>query len=249
MKRLILFLILVTLILFVPLKGVAMGEKLTNTTKSLFQDGDFEMQVNENYKKAIAYYKAGLKKQPDSDIAYSRIASCYSKLGKYRLAEDNIQKAIALDPEQPYHYYLLGMVQRKEKKNSDAVFSLNKALEVAKATNNKKWDAINNNSTYAHLGTIYFNEIQYEKAIDCFKKAICEDTNIRVYAYYCLGLSYLRLNKTEDAKKSFLKMTEIKDELHYASYLNWSLETFGYDIEKLDGEELDRLINEAGKNK
>ena len=89
-----------------------------STAKSLFRDGDFEMQVNENYKKAISYYRAVLKKKPDSDNSYSRIAMCYFALGKYRDAEDSLKGAITLDSEQPYHYYLLGVVQRKEKKIS-----------------------------------------------------------------------------------------------------------------------------------
>lgn len=52
----------------------------------------------EMYTKAIEAYKAALKIE-QSDVPYGKIADCYSELGYYELALENINRAMELDPE------------------------------------------------------------------------------------------------------------------------------------------------------
>lgn len=52
----------------------------------------------EMYTKAIEAYKAALKIE-QSDVPYGKIADCYSELGYYELALENLTRAMELDPE------------------------------------------------------------------------------------------------------------------------------------------------------
>lgn len=55
-------------------------------------------ESEEKYMKAIEWYKECIKIEP-GDVPYYRISNCYSELGDYQLALDNIEMAAQLDPE------------------------------------------------------------------------------------------------------------------------------------------------------
>lgn len=76
----------------------------TYTTKELFQIGEMH-QFFQNYKKAIPYYKEGLKRNPEKnkDVALTRIGFCYAALGKYQIAEKYYRESLEVNPDANYN--------------------------------------------------------------------------------------------------------------------------------------------------
>ena len=63
-----------------------------------------------NYDQALDYLNQGMKANPRQDSLYVKAASLYSLLGKPDVARQNLQKALALKPDNEEANYQMGYI-------------------------------------------------------------------------------------------------------------------------------------------
>ncbi|MFM6629845.1 MAG: tetratricopeptide repeat-containing serine protease family protein, partial [Microcystis panniformis] len=154
---------------------------------------------------------------------YSNRGIIYYNQQKYKLALDDFNKAIELNPNYAEAYGNRGLLYYNQQKYELALSDYDKAIEInpnyAMAYNNRgvlyidlqkyelaladfsKAIEINRNfaEAYANRGLLYYNLQKYDLALSYYIKDIEINTN-DAYAYGNRGLLYAELKQTEKAK-------------------------------------------------
>lgn len=146
------------------------------------------------------------------------IESLYEKANNYYY-ENDYDNAIKIYNEiinkKPDHYLSyekLGKIEQARNNLKQAVFYFEKALSI----NTKNATAWND------LGNLYYDMVDYNNAIRCYKKAVEVDENF-YWSYYNIGLAMTRMYTKEDrkemkeAKEWFEKALKIKPD-YYPSF-------------------------------
>lgn len=149
-----------------------------------------QVSDNEKYKEKLSYYQADLN----------------FKLGKF-------EKAIELALEQ------LPSSRGVEKSElskiiGESYFNLEKYTEAIPYLQDYegkqgKW----NNTDYYQLGYAYYKQNDFEKAISEFNKIIDGNNSVAQNAYYHLGVSYINLDKKQEALNAFRNASEMDYDL------------------------------------
>jgi tetratricopeptide (TPR) repeat protein len=136
---------------------------------------------------------AGLDKSGSSEAAagvsfYVGQASVAIKEKEYDRAIDNLDRALAINPDNPEALNLAGMARffKKDYKIAEANFAKAISLSPSYAS------ALNN------LGNLYFMTGRLEKAEELLKKAL-EISPRLASAYYSLGALLLQVGRTDEA--------------------------------------------------
>lgn len=143
-------------------------------------------------------YKLIVDLSPDDPEARFYLASVYNNLGKDDLAEQELKKALELNPQ--YHQALnfLGYLYVEENRDLDrAGEMIDKALEMQP----------DNGAYIDSLGWFYFKKGKFQEAKDKLEQAstLLEDPVI----YDHLGDVYQKLNDVENAKLNWRKSLEL----------------------------------------
>ncbi|HOJ64774.1 MAG TPA: tetratricopeptide repeat protein [Spirochaetota bacterium] len=138
-------------------------------------------------------------------------ANNYYYENDYEKAAKLYQEIIKKNPNHYLSYEKLGKIEQARNNIKEAVVYFEKALNI----NNKNANGWND------LGNLYYDLVDYNNAIRCYKKAIEADSNF-YWAYYNIGLSMTRMytkeNKKEmdEAKEWFEKALNIKKDYYPA---------------------------------
>jgi type IV pilus assembly protein PilF len=173
--------------------------------------------------------------------AQRNLGDVYINQGQYTAALQELLKAEALDPEDPYIQNSLGMVYAAKGKIDLAIVSFKKALalkpDYAPARNNlgstyilqNNWDAaiaclmaLTGNLIYAtphfplyNIGWAYYNKKDYKLAENYFRQALdIEPAYAR--ALWGLGLTYLAKGNTDAALEQIEKAVQKEPEFAQA---------------------------------
>lgn len=114
-----------------------------------------------NTDQAIENFQRILKNNPDDYDTLCYLARAHGLTGRFRQAESDAKKAIAIDDEKHLAYYILGEILRIQKKYAEAIPYLKKAMELNLITN-----ALNG------LAYALLKSGDYSGAIDIFKESI-----------------------------------------------------------------------------
>jgi tetratricopeptide (TPR) repeat protein len=157
---------------------------------------------DEKYKKAIVEYEAALQLNPELKAAFYYLGSSYVSVYKPgdesdknkeigKKATENLQKALALDPENKNIIQSLGDINDKMRDFDQAEKYY---LQIQKFTPNDP-------ASYYNLAGFYNNNAKYDKAIDMYEQRIALDpANAEGYLY--LAGFYQDKRKWDDAIKN-----------------------------------------------
>jgi tetratricopeptide (TPR) repeat protein len=109
--------------------------------------------------------------------------------GKYVEAVEKYTEALKVDPNDLRADYEMGYTLYTEGKGLDAIPFLEKITQ----SNDSKYE------TYDLLGSIYDDNNQPDKAIDCYQKGIADNPKFE-HLHFNLGISYLRQKKYKEAE-------------------------------------------------
>jgi len=84
-----------------------------------------------DYKKALDYLTKCLQKNPRHFEAHYNLGNVYSELGNLDLAKIHYELSTEIEPEYPNSFYNLGLVLISMKKYQEAIYSINKYVELA----------------------------------------------------------------------------------------------------------------------
>jgi tetratricopeptide (TPR) repeat protein/S1-C subfamily serine protease len=122
----------------------------------------------------------------------------YRRQQKYKLALDDYNKAIELNPNFAMAYNNRGLLYSDQQKYDLALSDYDKAIEINP----------NYANAYSNRGGLYYNQQKYELAISDINKAIELNPNY-AEAYYNRGILYKNLQKYDLALSDYSKAIDI----------------------------------------
>ena len=149
---------------------------------------------------AITMFQKVIEQNPDNFFAHAYLGFIYHDLKEYNNSIENLQKALALNPnfERNYDiYFSLGNIYYDLKDDTNAAAMFKKVTELNP----------NHYNAYYNLGLACRNLKDYDNSMAAFEKAVAIEPNntANANAYYSLGEMYLNVKNNYPATIEILK--------------------------------------------
>lgn len=165
------------------------------------------------FDEALEKYDEALDYLPTFAPALNGKANLLIMMEDYKGAAKLIDNAIKKNSDYPDFYLTRGIVLIHKGKYKDAIEDLNRALDLAKGSNNKIFE----NKVYVNRGAAYQKLYQYDEALNDYSTAIqLNDSNPNVFLYR--GYLYYQTNEYPEALKDFDAVINIDPENPFAYY-------------------------------
>ncbi len=122
-------------------------------------------EKQQNHWDAFPRYKRILSRVPDVSMVEARFASLSEKMEAHDIAECHIRKAIGLQPESGYFYYVLAGILKSKGKLDDALSAAKRSIALG-------FEAA---PVYVTLGDIYYEKMEISQSIQALGKAVEKD--------------------------------------------------------------------------
>ncbi len=167
---------------------------MAQPAKESFDNG-ISLKNNEKYDEALAAFKKTISLDPNYMEAYYQAGWCSNELEQYEEALGFLDKySPEADDDIAYKYVEIGYANYKLKNEDNAIDAYNKALLHRE----------NYGVAYRGLGNIYYDNDEYEDALDNFELAMQYDEENSKSYYYTLGWLY-NDNEQYDEAEEILK--------------------------------------------
>jgi tetratricopeptide (TPR) repeat protein len=133
--------------------------------------------------------KKALSLEESNAGSHALLGTCYLYQGEYDLAISELQRAIELNPNDPYGYHSLGMGLLYAGLTDDAI----KALEITLRLNPNTISG-----SFFFLGLGYYLTGRYDDAIRVLKQGLSREYNF-AESHATLAASYAQAGRLEDA--------------------------------------------------
>jgi tetratricopeptide (TPR) repeat protein len=137
------------------------------TFDELNQSGD-RLRAEKAYLDALDYYRAALKKEPNSAEVYNKVGIVELQIQRYKEARKDFERAIKSDRDFANGYNNLGAVFYEQKKYGAAIKQYKKALKLQ--------DQVA--TYYCNMGAAYFAKKDFEEAGANYAKALELDPDV-----------------------------------------------------------------------
>lgn len=183
-------------------------------------------ETRKNSAKAIEHYNHVVRLKPDSALAYTHLAYLHLENNSYEEAKNAYLKIIKIQPVQSYvyaHLMHISCIQEDYNavieyfhmfaslKNENHILLyhqfkrsfLNKSA-LSNAINHHENITEKNADTYRNLGFFFYLEKEFNKAIECYTRAIKLNPK-NAFLYHERGCALYQITKYEDAVLNFKK--------------------------------------------
>jgi tetratricopeptide (TPR) repeat protein len=174
-----------------PLRG-AVAHKLAVQGKYYFNGGAYDLE------KAVRWYKAAAFVDDKSWIAHYQLARIYFVKNDLKTALVEIDKALAVDPENKRAYYVRGLIDGYAKNYKASEDDFEKYVDYYQ----KEW------AGYNDLAWAYYQDNEYQKAVDTALKGL-EVAPDNPWLLNGLGVSYNALGDKEKGKATLEKVATL----------------------------------------
>jgi tetratricopeptide (TPR) repeat protein len=151
-----------------------------------------------DYRRAFEYFRIAAMLSPRDKKIRHNLALAYYDLGEYKYAIEHYQKIINAWPKDPKGYFWLAKAYVKDKQYDQAVNSLKSGFKLDP-------QAIEDT---LKVGDALFKEKQYDAAQAVYSEAALKGKGKKDWAYYKIGLVYLKTGDTQKAQEAFKKGLE-----------------------------------------
>lgn len=117
---------------------------------------------DQQYEKAISYYKDAIKSDPTCTDAYMNLGICHDSLGDYYSAIDFYDMALELYPLHPKIWLNKAITYQHMGDITEAFICYNRAIELDK----------DYSLAYYNKGVLYMDIGDYRHALECFTKTL-----------------------------------------------------------------------------
>ncbi|WP_290801317.1 tetratricopeptide repeat protein [Flavobacterium sp.] len=153
----------------VPLKSkIAAYDKLNEKSMSSnplaleYYNSGLDAYDEEDYKKAVSFYKKAVTVDPDFAFAYDNMGICYRKLNQYDEAIKAYEKSLKIDPNGLLPLQNIAIAYSYKKKYKKAIKAYERLRDIQE----------DNPEVFYGIGVIYFQHLnEFEKALDNMCKA------------------------------------------------------------------------------
>lgn len=173
--------------------------ELSPGTERLYRSAGLNALDADHSEEAAAYFTKAIRIKPSSHINYFLRGSAYAKMGNYKTAVDDLNKAMELEKEPDGLSYALRGICYQELGLYDKALS---DYHVASALN--PTDA----GTWESLGYIYSLKGEHDRAIRYYEKAIALHPK-KGEAYNNLGYTWFQKGNTNKALEYLNKAIEV----------------------------------------
>jgi tetratricopeptide (TPR) repeat protein len=183
---------------FFFLRQDLMESELT-ITPAVFPKNRTDRSIDNPFQ-SISYYEKAIKEDPGNKNAYIILSMVYSLLGDYINSIKNLNKAVSLDPEDPYPLLLTAKNRIWNGEVSEGLTVYRQLLTIAP----------DNASYWAEAGKVGAWTGNYRESIEFFTQGLEQfpgDLNLKVN----LGLTYLWMSRSDDADTVFKEAEESAD--------------------------------------
>jgi tetratricopeptide (TPR) repeat protein len=185
-------------------ESVSLDDKNTNgklgLSEALALKGN-DVLIRDGIPVAKPFFEEALKYNDKNAPAYFGLAEAYSEQNMRKEAIENYEAAIKNDPDLTEIYTPLGILYFQERQTPRAKELLTKALATSSANTDPQLQYF--------IGLIRYNEKDYTKAIEAFRKSYSIDPKY-AEAYYQAGETLSQLNKNQEAVAEYTKAIELK---------------------------------------
>lgn len=177
--------------------------KESSNEDGLFGYGQMSYYLG-NLKESEKAFKKLAEVNPESDIAYQYLGKLAAEEENYKLSIENIQKAIALNPQNSDYYIDLGNYSRNLGRYDDAEKAWTKSISLAP-------DYF---LGYTYRAGLYDEQNRTDEALADYKMVV--KTNPKYYfAFEEIGILEFHKENWEEARKYFSKANEISESYAY----------------------------------
>lgn len=162
-------------------------------------DSGMALTYQGRHAEAIPFYLKAIEKKSDYKEAYNNLAASYSEIGKTEEAIKAYRKALSIDPNYPSAAQGLGtLLSQSSHHASEGIAKLKRAFEKSP----------NNAALAFKVGLAYFNEKNYDGAVEWYRKAIAVNDSYGD-AWYNLGVVYRESNRPAESIPCFVRAVQI----------------------------------------
>jgi tetratricopeptide (TPR) repeat protein len=169
---------------------------------SLRKDNDIELShlilgkvysIKGETSEAIHEYKEVIRLNPDNDDALESIATLYFNSNDYVNSKTYFKKLLSIKPNDPVAHYYKGICEYKMGDTNKGIRSIEESVSIHSGFY----------QGYFELGSIYYGENNYKKAIHYFEQA--NGIQQKFEHYYLLGECNFALDKLSIAEEQYKK--------------------------------------------
>lgn len=160
-----------------------------------------ELYNSRRYTDALSSFQKAIEKKKDYAEAYSNMGLAYKKLKNYPQAEGAFRKAIAINPAldaAKVNLINLLRIMGKDIEHESISTGVRKEHKKVAQGKSESRSALELNA----IGISYLDKRKYDDAINCFRKALKQDSN-KPGIQVNLGLAYYRKGSYKSAVKYF----------------------------------------------
>jgi tetratricopeptide (TPR) repeat protein len=106
-----------------------------NDLADVYKEQGNKEETQAEYQKEIDYSLKRLLSNPNNAVTLNSLAYAYNGMGKYKEAQEAINKALAIQPNYREAYLTLAKIQEKSGDNTEALAALTKAKSLSQETN------------------------------------------------------------------------------------------------------------------
>lgn len=166
-----------------------------------------------DYKQAVAYYNQGqfdkaiqaikpdVDQNPDWEVGHRLLGLSYLALKNNALAVSSLSRAVQLKSKEFSTYYGLGLAYFNMQRYDNAITALNQGEPLASEKDKIKLSSLR--------GKACFQTKRYSQAVDDLTASM-RSGQADWSDYYMLGMSYLNLNRTDEAIQTLEKVQAMK---------------------------------------
>lgn len=191
--------------LIIPVIGLILEKNKINLLEliNLFKVSYYENKDNKELAKVILL--KNLQLHPNSYLSHKKMAEWYEKNNEYEKAESEYEIAIDLKPKNYDNYLKLANIYKQNGKNQLGIELLNNLLKTKPEYTEAS----------IALGDLLYSSNMFKEAIGIYQEALKYNPG-EYMLYYCMGMTYTRLNDFQNAKEYYKKASIINSTLNVA---------------------------------
>ncbi|MFA7319314.1 MAG: tetratricopeptide repeat protein [Parcubacteria group bacterium] len=154
-------------------------------------------------KKSERYFSWALRLNPQADAAYYQLSRIHLVGNELDLARNEIDRSLAINPQNQRAFYIRGLINAYDKKYDDAISDFQKFVAWAPA----EW------AGYNDLAWVYSLNKDFENTKNIAQVGLDKTGDRNPWLLDNLGVAYINLGESKKAEEIFAKVKDISGDM------------------------------------